>query len=50
MPPLYPQSAPTNTRFYGDNLDMLRASIADVRSDLVYLDPPFNSRRNEKEQ
>ena len=46
MPPLYPQSAPTNTLFYGDNLDILREYIASESIDLVYLDPPFNSNRN----
>ncbi len=33
----------TNTLFYGDNLDILRAYIEDESVDLVYLDPPFNS-------
>ena len=33
----------TNMLFYGDNLDILRASVADESVDLVYLDPPFNS-------
>src|SRR5215211_1535307 len=32
-----------NTLYYGDNLAMLRESIADESVDLVYLDPPFNS-------
>jgi site-specific DNA-methyltransferase (adenine-specific) len=32
-----------NTLFYGDNLDILRNSIADESVDLIYLDPPFNS-------
>ena len=35
-----------NKLFYGDNLDVLRNSIADESVDLVYLDPPFNSNRN----
>jgi site-specific DNA-methyltransferase (adenine-specific) len=30
--------------FYGDNLAVLRESIADESVDLVYLDPPFNSQ------
>lgn len=34
-----------NRLFYGDNLDVLRESIADESVDLVYLDPPFNSNR-----
>jgi site-specific DNA-methyltransferase (adenine-specific) len=33
----------TNALYYGDNLDVLRESIADASVDLVYLDPPFNS-------
>lgn len=32
-----------NALYYGDNLDVLRASIGDETVDLVYLDPPFNS-------
>lgn len=32
-----------NNLFYGDNLSVLRESIADESVDLVYLDPPFNS-------
>jgi len=30
MPSLYPQQAPTNTLFYGDNLDILRKYIGFV--------------------
>jgi site-specific DNA-methyltransferase (adenine-specific) len=33
----------TNRLYYGDNLDVLRASVASESVDLVYLDPPFNS-------
>ena len=33
----------TNKLYYGDNLDVLRASVASESVDLVYLDPPFNS-------
>ena len=33
----------TNKLYYGDNLDVLRKSIADDSVDLIYLDPPFNS-------
>ncbi len=29
--------------FYGDNLQVLRDSIATESVDLIYLDPPFNS-------
>jgi adenine specific DNA methylase Mod len=32
-----------NHLFYGDNLGVLRESIADASVDLIYLDPPFNS-------
>lgn len=32
--------------FYGDNLAVLRESVADETVDLVYLDPPFNSQAN----
>ncbi|MDP9092474.1 MAG: restriction endonuclease subunit M, partial [Actinomycetota bacterium] len=32
--------------FYGDNLDVLRESVAANSVDLVYLDPPFNSNRS----
>ncbi len=34
-----------NTLFYGDNLPILREYISDESVDLVYLDPPFNSKR-----
>ena len=33
----------TNHLYYGDNLSVLRKSIADECVDLIYLDPPFNS-------
>jgi DNA modification methylase len=32
-----------NKLYYGDNLGVLRASIASESVDLIYLDPPFNS-------
>ncbi|WP_296761963.1 DNA methyltransferase [Sediminimonas sp.] len=32
-----------NHLYYGDNLAVLRESIADDSVDLIYLDPPFNS-------
>ncbi len=32
-----------NDLYYGDNLAVLRDSIADASVDLIYLDPPFNS-------
>jgi len=40
-PPMPP--ADKNLLFYGDNLTVLRESVADESVDLVYLDPPFNS-------
>ena len=36
----------TNQLFYGDNLQVLRDSIASESVDLIYLDPPFNSQAN----
>ncbi len=35
-----------NQLYYGDNLHVLRASVATESVDLVYLDPPFNSQAN----
>jgi len=36
-----------NKLFYGDNLEILRSrEIRDESVDLVYIDPPFNSKRN----
>ncbi len=35
-----------NQLFFGDNLDVLRESIKDESIDLIYLDPPFNSKAN----
>ena len=32
--------------YYGDNLDVLRRYVKDETVDLVYLDPPFNSRQD----
>lgn len=37
-----------NALYYGDNLDVLRESIASESINLVYLDPPFNSNANYK--
>lgn len=34
------------TLFFGDNLNILRESIKDESVDLIYLDPPFNSKRD----
>jgi site-specific DNA-methyltransferase (adenine-specific) len=33
-----------NLLYYGDNLDVLRRHVKDETVDLVYLDPPFNSK------
>ncbi len=33
-----------NALYYGDNLDVMRESIATESVDLIYLDPPFNSQ------
>lgn len=35
-----------NLLYYGDNLDVLRQRIKDESVNLVYIDPPFNSKRN----
>ena len=35
-----------NTLYYGDNIDVLREHIASESVDLIYLDPPFNSKRD----
>ncbi len=35
-----------NTLLYGDNLDVLREHVADESVDLIYLDPPFESKRD----
>ena len=39
-------SEPKNKLYYGDNLDVLRRYVPDESVDLVYLDPPFNSRQD----
>lgn len=35
-----------NTLYYGDNLNILREYIDTESVDLIYLDPPFNSKRS----
>jgi site-specific DNA-methyltransferase (adenine-specific) len=35
-----------NQLYFGDNINVLRSSIADESVDLIYLDPPFNSKAN----
>jgi len=37
----------TNVLSYGDNLDILRRYLPDAAVDLVDLDPPFNSNRDD---
>lgn len=37
---------PENYLYYGDNLAMLRHFISDESVDLIYLDPPFNSKQS----
>jgi site-specific DNA-methyltransferase (adenine-specific) len=37
---------PSNTLYYGDNLEVMRKYLPDEGIDLVYLDPPFNSNRD----
>lgn len=32
--------------YFGDNLEVLRNSVPDESVDLIYLDPPFNSKRD----
>jgi DNA modification methylase len=35
-----------NTLYYGDNLDVLKRYLKDESVDLIYLDPPFNSKQD----
>ena len=35
-----------NQLYFGDNLMVLRDHIKDESVDLIYLDPPFNSKRD----
>lgn len=35
-----------NKLYFGDNLHILRQYVADESVDLIYLDPPFNSKRD----
>jgi site-specific DNA-methyltransferase (adenine-specific) len=37
----------TNVLGYGDDLDILRRYLPAATVDLVYLDPPFNSNRDD---
>ena len=36
----------TNFLYLGDCLDVLREYLKDETVDLIYIDPPFNSKRN----
>lgn len=38
------QAFPSNMLFYGDNLDVIRKHFSNECIDLIYLDPPFNSK------
>lgn len=38
-------SLPLNQLYYGDNLDVLEQHVKTESVDLIYLDPPFNSKR-----
>ena len=50
LSPCYPHPnkmpADKNTLYYGDNLTVLRDYIPSQSVDLIYLDPPFNSRQD----
>ena len=35
----------TNRLYFGDCLEVMREDIPDESVDLIYLDPPFNSKR-----
>ena len=35
-----------NKLYFGDNLEVMRKCIDDESVDLIYLDPPFNSKAN----
>jgi site-specific DNA-methyltransferase (adenine-specific) len=37
---------PKNQLYYGDNFDVLQRYVREESVDLVYLDPPFNSRQD----
>jgi len=41
---VFPMQLETNVLYYGDNLEILRKYIPDNSIDLIYLDPPFNSK------
>jgi site-specific DNA-methyltransferase (adenine-specific) len=37
---------PTHALYFGDNLHVLREHVSQESVDLIYLDPPFNSKRD----
>jgi site-specific DNA-methyltransferase (adenine-specific) len=41
-----PHQSEKNKLYYGDNLEVRRDYISDASVDLIYLDPPFNSRQD----
>ena len=41
-----PVATHKNQLYYGDNLEVLKRYVKDESVDLVYLDPPFNSRQD----
>ena len=41
-----PMATDKNKLYYGDNLEVLKMYVKDESVDLVYLDPPFNSRQD----
>ncbi len=46
-PPCYLQTVTAkNQLYYGDNYEVLQRYIKDESVDLIYLDPPFNSRQD----
>ncbi len=50
LSPVLPSSQTVSTEknklYYGDNLEVLRRYVKDESVDLIYLDPPFNSRQD----
>ena len=44
-PTLTDMGDPTRKLYFGDNLEIMREHVADESVDLVYLDPPFNSKQ-----
>jgi hypothetical protein len=41
-----PEISEKNKLYYGDNYEVLQQHIKDESADLIYLDPPFNSRQD----